>query len=84
MTADQLPPGVVAADDATAQDLVHLVCCRPNTALCGSDRTGRPDVPDTAVVTCSVCDAIDEAGARCGARFCQVRQVLRQWFGRSR
>lgn len=82
MTADQLPPGVIAAADATATDLVHLLCCRPLTALCGSDLTGKNDVPDTAVVTCSVCDAIDECGGPCGARLCRLRQWARQWFGR--
>lgn len=82
MSADQLPPGVVAASDAAAVDLTHLVCCRSNTALCGLDLTGKADVPDTAVLTCSVCDMIDEAGSTCGAWLCRLRQWARQWFGR--
>lgn len=82
MTADQLPPGVVVAADAAATDLIHLFCCRPDTALCGSDLTGKAEVPDTAVLTCSVCDMLDWLGGPCGARFCRLRQWARQWFGR--
>lgn len=82
MTADQLPPAVVVAADATETDLVHLACCRPNTGLCGADLTGKADVPDTAEVTCSVCDMIDEHDGTCGAWFCRLRQWARQRFGR--
>lgn len=84
MTADHLPPAVVVAGDAAATDLVHLVCCQPNTALCGSDLTGKAEVPDSAVLTCSACDLIDEKGSPCGGRLCRLRQWARQWFGRSR
>ncbi|MFD5081886.1 hypothetical protein ACFWOG_04490 [Kitasatospora sp. NPDC058406] len=35
-------------------DLNHVYCCSPNTALCGTDITDARD-DDTADITCIVC-----------------------------
>lgn len=74
-------PGLDAVAGEPAALPVHLICCRPNAGLCGSDLTLARDIPANAPVTCAFCDLIDEAGAGCGARFCGVRQWLRQWAG---
>lgn len=44
-------------DTAThdGDDEVHVVCCRPDVALCGSDVTALAWVDDDAEATCVVC-----------------------------
>lgn len=76
MTIEKSEPG--AATAAAGADDVHLVCCNPKRALCGTVITG---AEDDGPVTCSPCDLIDEHGSPCGGRFCKVRQQLRLWFG---
>ncbi|MEW2442818.1 hypothetical protein [Micromonospora marina] len=43
-------PEVVAADRP-----VHVVCCDPNEALCGTNVAGLDAMPDDAEVTCQLC-----------------------------
>lgn len=78
---DTTPAQAAAAAPVEAPLLTHLVCCRKNTGICGTVTDGI-DMPYTAAVTCSTCDAIDEDGAPCGAWFCRIRQWFRGHFGR--
>lgn len=34
---------------------VHVVCCDPNEALCGTNVAGLDAMPDDAEVTCQLC-----------------------------
>lgn len=61
--------------------LVHLVCCSPRRGLCGDNVADLSYAPDATPVSCTPCDAADEAGDTCGAIFCRFRQWLRQHLG---
>jgi hypothetical protein len=61
--------------------LVHLVCCNPRRGLCSANTAALTHVPDTTAVSCTLCDAVDEAGITCGAFLCRFRQWLRGTFG---
>lgn len=78
MTAPDLDTAAAPA----AANHTHLVCCNPNRGLCREDVSAAADMPDATILTCSVCDLIDEAGSTCGAPLCRLRQLLRQYFGR--
>lgn len=84
MTALDLEQPAAAPEPGGRHRIVHLVCCRPRRSLCGTDVTGCTFAPDATPLTCSVCDAVDEAGSPCGAILCRLRQWLRQHLGRAR
>jgi len=44
-------------------EIDHVVCCDPDTALCGADQTGEPPAlgkPDTSKRMCTACAALTE------------------------
>ena len=79
LTIDPLTRVVVELE-AGDDDYGHIVCCRPNVALCGEDMTGAPsdeDRPDDE--TCIRCLVIEEADVPCGAPLCRLRSFWRAW-----
>jgi hypothetical protein len=57
-----LAPASAAA--STGDDLAHVYCCNPDVALCGTDVTGVPEVPDEDT-TCVVCLDLEDADFAC-------------------
>jgi hypothetical protein len=53
---------------------VHVVCCDPDLAVCGSDRTGLPFLPDDAPVDCPLCALVDADNLPCDAPGCRFRE----------
>ncbi len=62
MTAGQtleLPHPTTSPTGATRR-FTHVVCCDPDTAMCGTDMSGTEWAPGTAVIGCVVCaDLVD-------------------------
>lgn len=54
-----------ASTDGTTDDIQHLVCCDPNTALCGLDVTdlGWTDMPEQN--DCPLCVVVDDTNTYC-------------------
>lgn len=61
---------------------IHVYCCDPDVALCGTPLSGADLGPHdgTGTVECFSCVAVDEAGVPCRVRFCR----LRSWWRRRR
>ena len=63
MSTQTLPPPV---ETANADDLIHTVCCDPNTALCGADVSGEGWYPDgTYPDDCLVCEYLAALPSPC-------------------
>ncbi len=57
-----------------ADDLDHIICpiCNPDLALCGTDVTNHPWIPDDAEESpddCLVCDHLSHTPHHCGWTF---------------
>lgn len=64
--SEGLGGGVTRAAGAAAPRLVvHVVCCDPNTALCGHDCSRGEDVPDETAVDCRLCALAEQADMPC-------------------
>ncbi|MGW3321095.1 hypothetical protein [Streptomyces virginiae] len=66
MSDTRIAPTVDRADGAT-DELDHLYCCDPDTALCGTDISDSPELFDDGETTCVVCVDLADAGCpQCG------------------
>lgn len=60
-------PQIAAEDDPGTY---HLVCCEPDTALCGTDVSDIPYGPLEDEQWCAVCWDLADVDVSCGASMC--------------
>lgn len=68
------PLAVTFTGNTDIDGAVHVVCCNPDLAACGSDRTGQPFLPDDAEATCPICAIADAEELPCGDPDCPFRE----------
>jgi hypothetical protein len=56
----------------------HIVCCRPELALCGDVLNGE-FIDDDEAIDCADCVVADESGQPCGAPLCRLRGWWLSW-----
>ena len=55
------------ADVADVADRpVHVVCCDPDTAVCGANVSGQDWVPNSTETTCRLCALVEAEDLPCG------------------
>lgn len=62
---------------ATDDDLVHVVCCDANRALCGAYVQGDFVAYEEGENCCLHCDLIEASGGSCPVVFCWLRRWWR-------
>lgn len=79
-------PFLVDLDDPGDEER-HILCCDPQTALCGiricpeEIVDGLDEDEDDADVLCETCRWRELQRLPCGVRFCWLRRRLRRWWG---
>lgn len=59
MSGTRIAPAIDKTGGA-ANELDHLYCCDPDTALCGTDISDSPELFDDGDTTCVVCDDLED------------------------